>query len=87
MKEYKTSVRTSEAIIPLFCIFMDNIYAVLKTRWKESEALDVSEISMDVFGLFKVFYSFDEEDNCEVIDFETKLGSKLGLKDDSSANT
>lgn len=84
--EYKTNLRTSEAIIPLFCIFMDNITNVLKTRWKECEGTDVSEVSMNVFGLFEVFYSFDEEDNEEIIDFNIKLGSKLGVKDDNSAN-
>ena len=84
--EYKTNIRHSEGIIPLFCIFMDNIIHVLKTRWKESEGTDVSEVSLDVFGLFKVYYSFDEEDNVEIIDFDTKLGTKLGIKDDNNAN-
>lgn len=84
--EYKVNLRTSEAVIPLFCIFMDNICNVIKTRWKECENTNVSEVSMNVFGLFDIFYSFDEEDNVEIIDFDIKLGSKLGIKDDNRAN-
>jgi hypothetical protein len=84
--EYHINLRTSEAIIPLFCIFVDNLVNVLRTRWKESEGTDVSQVSMNVLGLFDIFYSFDEEENQEIIEFDKRVSSKLGVKDDNSAN-
>lgn len=84
-KEYKTNLRTSEAIFPLFCIFMDHIGNMLKLKYKEAERTDVSEVSMNILGLFDIFYSFNEEDNLEVIEFLPNITMKLALKSDSTA--
>lgn len=83
--EYKTNIRTSEAVIPLFCIFMDHISNVLKVRFQEALGTDVSEVSMNVLGLFDVFYSFNEDDNKEIIEFQPNISMKLALKADDVA--
>ena len=85
MKEYKTNIRTSEAIIPLFCIFMDNINHVLKIMYQEAEGTNVSEVSMNVLGLFDVYYSFNDEDNTELYEFCPNISMKLALKNDEIA--
>ena len=84
--EYKTSLRTSEAVIPIFCIFMDNVTNVLKHKFKEAEGTDVSEVSMNVLGLFDVYYSFDVESGKECIEFEPNIAMKLALKNDDIAS-
>ena len=84
-KEYKTNLRTSEAVIPLFCIFMDHITNVLKMKFKEAQGTDVSEVTMNVLGLFDVYYSFNEEDNVEIIEFQPNITMKLALKSDDIA--
>ena len=84
-KEYKTNLRTSEGVIPLFCIFMDHITNVLKLKYKEAERTDVSEVSMNILGLFDIFYSFNEEDNQEIIEFQPNILMKLALKSDIMA--
>lgn len=84
-KEYKTNLRTSEGVIPLFCIFMDHITNVLKLKYKEAERTDVSEVSMNILGLFDIFYSFNEEENLEIIEFQPNILMKLALKSDSTA--
>jgi len=84
--EYKTSLRTSEAVIPLFCIFMDNITNVLKVKFKEALGTDVSEVQMNVLGLFDVFYSYDEEEGQEHIEFQPNIAMKLKLKNDENAS-
>lgn len=84
--EYRTNLRTSEAVIPLFCIFMDHITNVLKMKFKEADGTDVSEVSMNVLGLFDVYYSFNEEDNQEVIEFQPNISMKLALKADDIAS-
>ena len=86
MKEYHTSIRTSEAVIPLFCTFMDNIGSVLKMKYKEAEGTDVSEVSMNVLGLFDIYYSFDEDENKEIIEFQPNIMMKLRLKSDAIAS-
>jgi hypothetical protein len=85
-QEYKTDIRTSETVIPLFCIFMDNIVSVLKVMYMEAKDTDVSEVSMNVLGLFDVFYSFDDEKDQEIIDFQPNITMKLALKNDETAN-
>lgn len=85
-KDYKTNLRTSEAILPLFCIFMDNIISVLKMKFNEADGTDVSEVSMNVLGLFDVFYSFNEEENLEIIEFQPNISMKLALKSDDIAS-
>ena len=84
-KEYHVDLRTSEAVIPLFCIFMDYITNVLKIKFKEADGTDVSEVSMNVFGLFDVYYSFNAEDNQEIIEFQPNITMKLALKSDDNA--
>lgn len=84
--QYKTNLRTSEAVIPLFCIFMDHISNVLKMKFKEAEGTDVSEVSMNVLGLFDVYYSFNEEDAQEIIEFQPNITMKLALKADDVAS-
>lgn len=85
-KEYKTNIRTSEAVIPLFCIFMDHITNLLKVKFREANGTDVSEVSMNVLGLFDIFYSFNEEDNQEIIEFQPNIRMKLALKNDNTAS-
>lgn len=83
--QYKTNLRTSEAIIPLFCTFMDHIVNVLKVKFKEADGTDISEVSMNVLGLFDVYYSFNEEDDREIIEFQPNITMKLALKSDDVA--
>jgi hypothetical protein len=85
-KEYRVNYRTSELTIPLFCIFLDNIIGVLKMKFKEAQGTDVSEVSMNVFGLFDVFYSFNADDNQEIIEFQPNIRMKLRLKNDEVAS-
>lgn len=85
--EYKTSLRTSEAVIPLFCIFMDNIVGVLKSMYRAAEGTDISEFSCNVFGLFDTYYSENHEDGeQEIVDFMPSIPVKLALKSDSISN-
>lgn len=84
-QDYKVNLHTSEAIIPLFCIFMDHISNVMKMKFKEAEGTDVSEVSMNVFGLFDVYYSYNEEDGQEIIEFQPNITMKLALKSDEIA--
>ncbi len=83
--EYHTNLRTSEAVIPLFCIFMDNISNIVRYKYQEAAGTDVSEVSMNVFGLFDVYYSFEEETNQEIIEFQPNIRMKLALKSDETA--
>lgn len=84
--QFKTKLRTSEAIFPLFCIFMDNIVSVLKMKFKEADGTDVSEVSMNVFGLFDAYYSYNSEDDEEIIEFQPNISMKLALKSDDIAS-
>lgn len=84
--EYKTDLRTSEAVIPVFCIFLDHITNVLKMKFKEAEGTNVSEVSMNVFGLFDIYYSFNEEDNQEIIEYQPNITMKLAFKSDDMAS-
>ena len=85
-QSYKTSLRTSEAVIPLFCIFMDNLTNVLKQKFNEMNGTGISEVSMNVLGLFDIFYSFDEESGQEIIEFSPNIAMKLALKQDDVAS-
>lgn len=84
--EFKTNTRTSEAVIPLFCTFMDHISNVIKMKYKEAQGTDVSEVQMNVFGLFDIFYSYDEDDDQEIIEFKPNITMKLALKSDDIAS-
>lgn len=85
LKEFKVDMRFSECIIPIFCIFFDFIIAVLKMKYREAAGTDVAEVKLNVFGLFDIFYSFDEDKSEEIIDFEPNITTKLTLKNDSIA--
>lgn len=83
--EYRVSLRTSEAVIPLFCIFMDNIANFLKFKYKEAEAAGVSEIHINIMGLFDSYYSYDVELDKEIIEYTPNITTKLALKQDDTA--
>jgi hypothetical protein len=85
LNKYNTDLRTSEAAIPLFCIFMDHINNVLRMKYREAEGTKVSEIKLRVMGIFDAFYSFNEETAKEVIQYTPLPFFKLGLKNDSVA--
>lgn len=85
-REFKTSIRTSEAVFPLFCIFMDHLVNYMKYKYREAERTEVSEVSMNVLGLFDIYYSFDEEENLEIIEFQPNILMKLTLKSDAIAS-
>jgi len=85
-KEYKVGLRTSECVFPIFCTFLDHITNVLKIKYQEAIGTDVSEVSMNVLGLFDVFYSFNEEENLEIIEYQPNILMKLSLKSDTTAN-
>ncbi len=84
--EFKVNIRTAEGIFPLFCIFLDHIVNVMKMRFREAQGTDTSEVSMNVLGLFDVYYSFDEDDNKEIIEFQPNILMKLALKADDIAS-
>lgn len=84
--DFHVNIRTSEAVVPLFCIFMDHITNVLKVKFKEALGTDVSEVSMNILGLFDVYYSYTEEDNREIIEFQPNITMKLALKADDVAS-
>ena len=83
--EFHTNLRTSEAVIPLFCVFMDNLTNHMRFKFQEAEGTDISEVSMNVFGLFDIFYSFDADANSEIIEFAPSYAMKLATKSDEVA--
>lgn len=86
--EYKTNLRNSEAVIPLFATFMDFIPQVAKAKFLEAKGTDISEVSFNVLGLFDVFYSFNEEaedGKQEIIEYQPNVMTKLMLKQDNVA--
>jgi len=84
-KEFRINLRTSEAVIPLFCIFIDHLMNVLKYKYKELLDTNISEVSMKVLGLFEMFYSYNEETGQDIIDFVPSVFMKLSLKSDERA--
>lgn len=82
--EYGIHLITNDIVIPIFCIFIDTVVQVLKLKFQEALSQDVSEVSMNILGLFTAYYSFNEEENKEVIEYVpgiyTKLRSKSDLK-------
>lgn len=84
-QEFRTSLRTEEAVIPVFSIFLDNLCGVAKELYKQSMETGVSEIKINVFGLFDLYYSYDEDKEQEVYEYTPSVGFKLILKDDTSA--
>ena len=84
-QEYHTRLRLEAAVIPLFCIFNDAIVNVLKMKYKEAQGTGVSEVSLNVFGLYDIYYSFDEETSQESIEYQPNIRCKLALKNDDNA--
>ena len=84
-EDYHLDIHVSEAVIPLFCIFNDHIVNVLKMKYKEAQGTNVSEVSMNVFGLYDIFYSFDEDTNTEQIEYQPGIRCKLAMKNDDLA--
>jgi len=84
-REFKLSLRTSEAVIPLFATFIDVLMGYLKHKYKELIDTNVSEVSMKVLGLFEVFYSYNQDTAEEVIEFQPSVFTKLQLKSDEQA--
>jgi len=88
--EYHTMIATSEAIIPIFCTFMDHIVNLLKMKYMELEGTGVSEVSFNVFGLFDAYYSYnddpDAEGHGECVDFIPNISMKLAIKSDEVAS-
>lgn len=82
MNDYRTNLRTSECVIPLFCTFLDNIVSVLKMKFREAEGTDVSEVKINILGLFDAYYSFDPDEDQEIIEFQPNITMKLALKSD-----
>ena len=87
LNDFRVDMKTSEGVIPLFCIFMDNINNVLRLKHREADGTKVSEISMNVMGLYDAFYSFDDEAGKECIEYAPNPLFKLSLKNDSLAGS
>ncbi len=83
--DYKIDIRNAEVVIPLFCIFMDYINAVLKLKFQEAIGTGVSEVQINVMGLFKAYYSYDQESDKEVYEYTPSPRVKLALKSDNIA--
>jgi hypothetical protein len=84
--DFKIFIRTSEAVIPIFCVFFDNITKLLKVKFQERMDTDESEVSMNILGLFDIFYSFNDEEDQEIIEISPNIMVKLSLKSDTIAN-
>ena len=80
--EYGVRLLNNEAIIPIFCIFIDMVVQVLKLKFQEALGTNVSEVSMNVLCLFTAYYSFSEEDNQEIIEYVPGIYTKLREKSD-----
>lgn len=85
LNEDNLNLRYKEAIVPIFCTFIDMIVEVLKFKYQERKDADQSQVSIDVFGLFYAYYWFDEEDQGEVIEFEPGIKLKQDMKSDKFA--
>lgn len=84
--EFHTNLRTSEAVIPLFCVFMDMVNDHIRFKFQEADGTDISEVSMNVLGLFDVYYSFDAENNRDILEYEPTIRMKLATKSDENAS-
>lgn len=86
LAEFKTDLKYSEACPAIFCIFSDNILNYIKLKYKELDKTDVSEVSMNVLGLYDIFYSYDEEDDKDIVECVPGISVKLALKNDNIAS-
>lgn len=84
-KEFGLRMLNNESIIPIFCIFLDNVVQVLKFKFQEAGSA-VSEVSLNVLGLFTAYYSFDEEEGKEVIEYIPGIYTKLQGKSDLNSS-
>lgn len=85
LNEDRINLRHKEAIIPIFCIFIDMLVEVLKIKYQEKKDANRTEVLINVFGLFKAYYSIDATDNTEVIEFEPGIKLKQDMKSDKYA--
>lgn len=85
-KNMKINLRTDEAIIPIFCTFLYYVAEYMKYKFKEANHTEVSEVKMNVLGLFDIFYSYDEEEGKEIVDIIPGIKMKLELKMDNVAD-
>lgn len=86
MTDYNINLRTSEAIFPLFCIFLDHISSVVKLKFQDALDTNISETSMNVLSLFDIYYSYNEEEAKEHYEYIPGIALKLFMKNDSIAN-
>lgn len=84
--EGQLSLRADRFALTIMAIFMDMLVSVMRMKFQEAEGTGVSEVKMNVFGLFDVFYSFNEEENQEIIEYQPNITMKLALKQDSVAS-
>lgn len=85
ISDYNTHLKVSEAVIPCFCIYFDNLIGVLRTKLREAHGTDMTESSIHVFSLFRLYCSYDEDNSVEIIDIEPGVISKMFLKSDTLA--
>lgn len=83
--EYGILLHEPAAVIPIFCIFMDNINSLMKLKYQEAEGTGVSQVSMNVLSLFDVFYSYDEDEHQEIYEYSPNIKMKLLMKSDDTA--
>jgi len=84
-REFKVSLRTSEAVISLFCIYIDILMSYMKHKYNELVDTNISEVSMNVLGLFDIFYSYNQDTAEDIIEFQPTVFTKLQLKSDERA--
>jgi len=84
-EQYRIYLQTEEAILPLFCCFIDNLSNLMKHKYQKLIDTDTSEVSLNVMGLFDMFYSYDDERDVEQIDFVPNITMKIRLKRDDVA--
>lgn len=84
-QNYHVSLRQSEAVIPIFCIFLDMCMNLCKQKYRELVDTNISETSINVLNLFDIYYSYDENTGTDVIEFQPSVYMKLQLKNDNQA--
>ena len=82
--EYGIQIVNNEAVIPIFCIFLDMAVYIVKTLYNEANLVEdgPSEYKINVLGLFDLYYSFDSVEDKEHIDFTPGIYMKLRSKSD-----
>lgn len=85
LKDAGYNVFFEEAIIPILCIFIDMLVLAMKHEYDALKETGQDEVSVNVMGLFYAHYSFDKEENREVIEFEAGIKMKQDYKNDSVA--